>query len=167
MRFFILITLIFFSSCSSIHVLNDYDVSVDFSAFKTFAYFKPHIDKVVISDLDKRRILKALDLELISKGLKKSNQPDLLISFSTKAKEKIYINNHNNWNWNPWFMHSNYNSIVSQTEGTLYINLIDVKTKQLIWQGKGKGGINEYSKKRNEKINLFVAEIMNSYPPKE
>ena len=107
--FLLLITLIL-NSCSSIKVFSDYDRNIDFSNYETFAYFKPEIDKVDISDLDKRRILKALDSEMNLKGLSKSETPDLLIGFTTKAKEQIYVNTGNNFGWgwgwgwgfNPW-----------------------------------------------------------------
>ena len=100
--------IVLFVSCSSIRVYSDFDSSVDFSQYKTYAFFKPQIDKVDISDLDKRRILKAIDNELSSKGLSKSETPDILIGFTTHAKEKIYVNNISNWGWgwgwgfNPW-----------------------------------------------------------------
>lgn len=154
-------------SCSSIYVLTDHDTGVDFSKYKTYAYFKPGIDKVEISDLDKRRILKAIDLQLSEKSMMKSEMPDLLISINTTAKEKVYIDNMNNgfWGWNPWFWSPNFNSVSSRTEGILYINLIDAKTKQLVWQGKGKGGISEYMKNRDERIGTFVEEILQNYPP--
>ena len=48
---------------------------------------------------------------------------------------------------------------------TLYINIIDSATKQLVWQGKGRGGIQENLKNRDDKIALFVQEIMTNYPP--
>lgn len=154
-------------SCSSIYVLNDHDTGVDFSKYKTYAYFKPGIDKVEISDLDKRRILKAIDLQLSEKSMMKSEMPDLLISINTTAKEKVYVDNMNNgfWGWNPWFWGPNFNSVSSRTEGILYIDLIDAKTKQLVWQGKGKGGISEYMKNRDERIGTFVEEILQNYPP--
>lgn len=168
----LLIFLLIFSSCSSVKVYSDYDQSVDFSKYKTFAYFKPEIDKVDISDLDKRRILRALDTEMSMKGLSKSETPDLLIGFTTKAKEQIYINSGNNfgwgwgWGWNPWFWGGGgFNSVSTRTEGTLYVNIIDATTKQLVWQGKGKGGINEFMKNRDERITLFVEEIVQNYPP--
>ena len=75
--------IVLFVSCSSIRVYSDFDNSVDFSQYKTYAFFKPQIDKVDISDLDKRRILKAIDNELSSKGLSKSETPDILIGFTT------------------------------------------------------------------------------------
>lgn len=170
----IIILLIIFvlSSCSSIKVFSDYDRGIDFYNYETFAYFKPEIDKVDISDLDKRRILKALDFEMNSKGLSKSETPDLLIGFTTKAKEQIYVNTRNNFGWgwgwgfNPWFWGTGgYNSVSTRTEGTLYVNIIDATTKQLVWQGKGRGGINEFMKNRDERISLFVHEIVENYPP--
>ena len=167
----LLITFIL-SSCTSIKVFSDYDRNIDFSNYETFAYFKPEIDKVDISDLDKRRILKALDSEMNLKGLSKSETPDLLIGFTTKAKEQIYVNTGNNFGWgwgwgfNPWFWgNGGYNSVSTRTEGTLYVNIIDAATKQLIWQGKGRGGINEFMKNRDERISLFVHEIVENYPP--
>jgi hypothetical protein len=169
--FLLLITLIL-SSCSSIKVFSDYDRNIDFSNYETFAYFKPEIDKVDISDLDKRRILKALDSEMNLKGLSKSETPDLLIGFTTKAKEQIYVNTGNNFGWgwgwgfNPWFWgNGGYNSVSTRTEGTLYVNIIDAATKQLIWQGKGRGGINEFMKNRDERISFFIHEIIENYPP--
>ena len=167
----LLITFIL-SSCTSIKVFSDYDRNIDFSNYETFAYFKPEIDKVDISDLDKRRILMALDFEMNLKGLSKSETPDLLIGFTTKAKEQIYVNTGNNFGWgwgwgfNPWFWgNGGYNSVTTRTEGTLYVNIIDAATKQLIWQGKGRGGINEFMKNRDERISLFIHEIVENYPP--
>ena len=163
MKNFCLIScLIFFTSCSSVRVFTDYDQGVDFNKYTTFAYLKPHIDQVVISDLDKRRILRALDHNLEQKGLKKSANPNLLVTFTTKAKEKVYVNN---MGWNPWFWGPNYSSVTSQTEGTLFINFIDAESKQLVWQGKGRGAISEYTKNRDERIMLFVQQILSNYPP--
>ncbi len=168
MKYFSLLLFLFLFSCSSIYVISDHDSSTDFKSYKTFAYLKSSIDKAEISDLDKRRILKSIDLELESKGLNKSKTPDLLITFSTNAKEKIYINTdylYSNWHYNPYFYGAMRPYPINQIEGTLYINLIDSKTKKLIWQGKGKGGLNEYIKNRDEKISHFVSEILNNFPP--
>ena len=95
-KFFLFWSILILSNCSSIRVYSDFDNDIDFSNYKTFAYFRPEIDKVDISDLDKRRILRALDIEMNLKGLSKSETPDLLIGFTTKAKDKIYVSNYNN-----------------------------------------------------------------------
>ena len=52
-----ILLLLILSSCSSVTVYSDYDKNVDFTPYKTYAFFKPGIDKVEISDLDKKRIL--------------------------------------------------------------------------------------------------------------
>ena len=171
----LLFTLFLFISCSSIRVYSDFDKGVDFSTYETFAYFKPEIDKVDISDLDKRRILKALDTQMSLKGLSKSETPDILIGFTTKAKEQIYVNNWSNFGWgwgwgwgfNPWFWGGGpgFSNVTTRTEGTLYVNIIDATTKQLVWQGKGKGGISEYTRNRDQRIANFVEEILENYPP--
>ena len=157
-------------SCNSVRVVSDYDSKVDFTSYKTFAFYKPEIDKAKISDLDKKRILRAIETALLEKGFTKSDTPDMLVGIFAKSREKVTVNQNNigfgwGWGWNPWMWGSNQNTVSSRTEGVLYIDLIDAKTKQLVWQGKGKGGISEYTKNRDERIGVFVAEILKNYPP--
>jgi hypothetical protein len=153
----------------------DYDTNADFSKYKTFAFYKPGIDKVEISDLDKRRILRAIDEKMLEKGFVKSETPDLLISIFTKSREQVNVNQFNTgwgwglgwgWGWNPFMMGGN-TMVDSYTEGTLYIDIIDAKTKELIWQGIGSGVLTQVAEKKDEKINLFVTKILEQYPPKK
>ena len=60
----LLALLIVVTSCSSVRVSSDYDRKANFETLKTFAFFKTGIDKAEISDLDKRRILRAIEAEL-------------------------------------------------------------------------------------------------------
>jgi len=156
-------------SCSSVRVFSDFDNSINFDNYKSFAFFKPGVEEVEISDLDKRRILKSIERSLEAKNLVLSSNPDLLINISVKATDRLFINPNNGWGWgwNPWLYNSNFNSISTQTRGELFIDIIDSKSKLLIWQGKGYGGINEYMKNRDERINLFVSQILKNYPPIE
>lgn len=169
LKFLPLALLFLMASCSSIKVTADYESTTDFSQYKTYAFYKKGIDKVEISDLDKRRILRALERELLAKGFKKSNNPDLLVNIFTKSKEKINIYNdyYGYWGWYPWY-YGPYGTYVNQyTEGTLFIDLIDAKKKELTWQGIGKGALVTSGDriKKVEKINQFVSEIMAAYPP--
>jgi len=81
------------SSCSSVKVVADYDSATDFSNYKTFAFYKKGIDKAEISDLDKRRILKAVEAQLMAKGFTKSEDPDILVNIFTKARRKVDVYN--------------------------------------------------------------------------
>ena len=106
-----------------------------------------------------------MNIGLKSKGLERSNSPDLLVTFETKSKERVYVNNYLPYGWYPFAYHYPYSSGYSRVQGTLYINLIDSKNQQLVWQGKGIGVLNEYSNNRDKMINDFVVEILEKYPP--
>ncbi|MDP2059666.1 MAG: DUF4136 domain-containing protein, partial [Flavobacteriaceae bacterium] len=41
---------LFLTACSSVQVATDYDKTVSFNQYKTFAFYKDGIDKVEISD---------------------------------------------------------------------------------------------------------------------
>lgn len=149
-------------SCTSVRVVSDYDRQVDFNKYKTFAFFKPGIDKAEISDLDKKRILRAIEDEMLAKGFTKSENPDMLISIVTKEKERI-----DSWNsGNPWMWGPGYNNISTRTEGILYIDILDGEKRELVWQGKGSGTITEEMRKKEERIQKFVRKILDLYPPR-
>jgi hypothetical protein len=159
------------TSCSTVRVATDYDREADFNSYSTFAFYKPGIDKAQISDLDKRRILRAIESKLVAKGMTKSQDPSLLVSIFTKERERVNVYNDHfgyGWGWYPWYYGGFHGQHVSTTtEGTLYIDLIDAKSKSLVWQGMGTSKLIRSSniEKREERIRLIVNEIMAKYPP--
>ena len=70
-KFFPILLIFILSSCASVDVYSDYDKKTNFSNYKTYAFYKKGIDKVEISDLDKRRILRAIEADLDAKGFVK------------------------------------------------------------------------------------------------
>ncbi|GLB52806.1 hypothetical protein NBRC110019_18460 [Neptunitalea chrysea] len=157
------------ASCSSVRVVSDYDKEADFTTYKTFAFYKPGIDKAEVSDLDKKRILRAIEKELTAKGFVKSNNPELLVNIFTKEQKQVDVYNnygYYGWGWNPWYWGGNYNNVRTSTQGSLFIDLIDAGSKELIWQGKGTGYlITDNIDKKDERIGTFVHEILEQYPP--
>lgn len=163
-----LVLILGFTSCESVHVATDYDKKVNFDQFKTFAFYKPGIDKAGISDLDKRRILRAISSELTAKGFTKSENPDLLVSIFTKSSQNVNVYQNSNWAFSPFYGQSGYNTVSTSTEGTLYINLIDASRKELVWQGMGTGALESGNvDEKIERINEIVKQILKRYPPGE
>lgn len=180
----LLALLIVVSSCSSIRVVADYDKNANFDGYKTFAFFKTGIDRAEINDLDKRRILRAIESELLAKGFIKSENPDLLISLFTKSQQRVDVYNNawgmGGWGWGGFgpgwgwggfgpgwgWGWNNQPNVSVNTEGTLYIDLIDANKKELVWQGMGTGFLSRKMEKKEERIKEFVAEIMMKYPPR-
>ena len=176
---------LFLSSCSSVRVLSDYDKEANFNGYKTYAFYKTGIDKAQISDLDKKRILKAIENEMATRGFSKSKDPDILISIFTKEREQVDVYNNNwgwgggfgwgfGWGWNPWLWGTGWGgawgpNVSTRTEGSLYIDLIDTRDKELVWQGRGEGTLNRTKniEKKEEQIQKFVSEILSEYPPSQ
>lgn len=178
------------NSCSAVRVSSDYDQSVNFASYKTYAFYKPGIDRAEISDIDKKRILRAIDSEMAAKGFSKSdNNPSVLVSIFAKANKRVsvYNNGFGFGGFSPFgfggfgglgfgrfgfggFGFPYYGgfgpSVSERTEGVLYIDLLDANKKQLVWQGKGTAPLtNKTVQKREERIKEIVREIMTVYPP--
>jgi hypothetical protein len=93
----------------------------------------------------------------------------LLISIFTETRENVNIHQNNfgfGWGWNPYLSGLGGNNIISSNiEGTLYIDLIDARKNELIWQGLGTGILSLDMDKKEEKINKIVNKILENYPP--
>lgn len=171
LKLLFLLCLVMLTSCSSVRVVTDYDTKVDFTSYKTFAFYKKGIDKASVSDLDKKRIMRAVEAELVAKGFSKSVNPDILVSIFTKSREQVNVSDNNigigwGWGYNPWFYGRTNININQYTEGTLFIDFIDKNTNELIWQGIGSGAMKMSNiEKKEERINEFVYEIISTYPP--
>ena len=168
---YLLVIILFITSCQSVKVVVDYDKSAQFTSYKTYGFLKEGIDRAEINDLDKRRILRSIEAVLIEKGFTKSETPDILVNFFTKERQEININNNNyggwgyGWGWGP-FMGAQMNiSTSTSIQGTLFIDLIDTTKKELIWQGVGKGTLAAKIEQKDEKIQNFVTSILSEYPP--
>lgn len=178
------LVLLFLSSCTSVRVLADYDKEANFNEYRTYAYYKTGIDKAQISDLDKKRILNAIDAEMTSRGFSKSNKPDVLISIFTNEREQVDVYTNGGFGFGRFgyggfgfggfgyggfgYGGFGYGSNVStRTEGSLFIDLIDANKKELVWQGRGVGTLNNTAniEKKEARIKQFVSQILKAYPP--
>ena len=169
LKFIPLLFLFVLYSCSTIRVVSDYDSVTDFSKYKTFAFYKPGIDKAKISDLDKKRIMRQIEANLKAKGMIISAEPDMLVSLFTKERERIDVYNNNyygywGYGYGPWY--GGGTSVSSTPEGTLFIDLIDKSKNELVWQGIGKGDLIMSSvEKKEARIKEIVTKILAQYPP--
>ena len=172
--FTILAGLFLFTSCATtVNVRTDFDTKANFNSYKSFAFFKPSVDKLEISDLDKKRILRAVEAAMINKGFVKSETPDLLIGLDTKAQKSVraYSSSYGygyggyGWGWSPYWNRGGFVNTYETVEGTLYIDLIDASKKDLIWQGIGQAPLVQGPEEKEARINEIVTSILAKYPP--
>ena len=165
------VVLILFS-CSSINVSYDYDKDTNFTAFKTYGY-TPEALALGIGDLNRDRLLKAIDAEMTSRGFTKSDTPDALVDLIVKAQERTQATATNTggyygrygWGGGMSTTTINYDQYV---DGTLFVNFINKSTEKMVWQGRATKTLDENAspQKRESNINNAVKMIFAKFPVK-
>lgn len=62
-----MIMLLALTSCGTVSVSSDYDRNVNFQQFKTFAFHEKGLNNLKMNDLDKRRVVAAVQQNLEEK----------------------------------------------------------------------------------------------------
>lgn len=160
------------AACSSVKVTYDYDKTTDFNKYKTYAYTED-AQKLGVGDLNRNRIIAAVDAEMTARGMTKSDSPDALIDLIVKTKERTEATTTNTGGYYGRYRfaggfgttQTNYNTYV---DGTLFINAIDKSSEKIVWQGRGTKTIDEDAspEKREKNINYAVKSIFYNYPVK-
>jgi hypothetical protein len=165
--------LIFAASCAIVKVTSDFDKAAKFPGYKTYA-FTPEAMNLNADELNKRRIITAVENELGLKGFTKSEKPDVLIDLkltilnkqtATASTSGAYGAGYR-YRWGGSFTTTSIN-YENYVEGTLFVDMVDAAKGQLVWQGRGVGTINPDVKpeKREANINKAVQQIFTKYPP--
>ncbi len=166
--FFVLFFIGFTVSCSPIYdVKYDYDQQANFSDRKTFDWMQAP-EKAGINSLVVQRVKNAVNAELKAKGLMMtSNNPDFLIAEYHGKRNQVQISD---WGYRGGYR-GGYGpggvSVYEFEEGSLILDFVDAKSKQLIWRGSAKAQVdNVDTPEESEKlINAAVKEILKKYPP--
>ena len=158
------------SSCSpSLTVRSDYDHQVNFSQYHTYGFYTPSMsqnDAVMGSQLMLKRMTKAMEGEMDSRGYKRDDKnPDILISFSTDAQNMQSVQSSTVAPmWGSRYSYGGSVSSRNYEENRIIINLLDGKSKDMIWQGYAKGEVNNRKKDRELLVNEIINKIMADYP---
>ncbi len=164
-----IILMIVIASCTGIRVSTDFDRKADFKKYKTFNFSK-EVDKIAsLNDMNRRRLKDAISKEMEAKGFQSSTTPDVLVNAFVKGQAK-YTAYANTTSFGGPFMYrgwGNSNTFVDvdkSVEGTLFIDLIDVSEKKMIWEGVAEGLVNPRTTTREDKVNAVVQEIFKTFP---
>lgn len=158
----------------SIRTGYDYDVEKDFSVFKTYD-FLTQPENTQMSELVLKRVKQAIQRELAPKGLvQTSENPDLLIAIHTQVRSKVNVTTYGYYYapytvyWGSYGYYGNYGLDVREyRKGTLLLDFVDARSKQMIWRGAAEGVLPEIPRyEQIEKlVNSAVKSVMKYYPP--
>ncbi len=170
--------LLILAACSSpLKVSHDYDKSVDFTKYKTYAIYKLEDKSGSVSQLNQNRLLAAIKTQMTAKGFTESEtNPDVLVNVVTIFKDKQSVTaNTNYYGYGGYYRPYAWGggmasgtttySTYDYKDGSIIIDVVDAAKKQLIWQGMGNKEIDKPAKDPEPVINDAVAKIMASFPP--
>lgn len=167
-------------ACSSITTSYDYDKTVDFTKYKTYN-FTEEAKKFGIQELNRDRLLAAIDTEMAARGFTKSDNPDVMVDLMGKMEQKRTATattsggggmyggyGYGRYGYGGGFSTTTVN-YDDYTEGTLFINIVDHSTEKIVWQGRGTKTLNETAspQKREANIKNGVAMIYQKFPIKK
>ena len=145
------------AACSNAPIVrSDYDPRADFASYRTFAFMEPlGTDRAGYTTLLTERLKRAAALQMESRGyaLDEKN-PDLLINFQTNVQSRTEYVGPPPMMWGGGFGYGygyGYGAgfyggwpgfafgpdVIQYNEGTMKVDLIDTKRKQMVWGGTG------------------------------
>jgi uncharacterized lipoprotein len=172
----LLLTLL--AACTSgPQVRSDFDHSANFASYKTFGFVSPlGTDVDGYSTLITQRLKSATQREMEARGYRYTeSDPDLLVNFSARLAKKVqvdplasqqigYYSYRRVGVYRTWPSYAYQNNVDEYTEGTLNIDLVDAKRKQLVWEGVAVGRVTDDKLANPEPaIDKAVADIFAKY----
>jgi hypothetical protein len=160
----------------------DFDKDKDFSQYKSYKWV-PIKDADKTDDLTAKALMSAIDAELATKGLTKteSDEADLYIAYQTAiGSEKQFTSYNTGWGYGPgwgggWYgygggMNSSttYGSTSTVYIGQLDLSMYDSHSKQLVWRGTASKTLDPKAKpeKKQKNIGKAVKKLLKNFPPK-
>lgn len=159
------------------NVVTNMAPSVDFRQYSTFGFYRPlATDNMGYESLVSNFLKVAMAQELDRRGLRYSESPDLMVNFYIDTEDKIrtrsvptarsYYAYRGPYGYDPFLTYSMYEQQIDQyTVGTLNIDVVDVKTQRLVWEGAASGRVTDRAVRNLEQtIDDAVSVIMQGFP---
>jgi hypothetical protein len=168
------------AGCAGNQVTTDFSPATSFSQFRTFALVMP--PSAAGEQLLDQRVRSAVQAQLDAKGLIGTDRQhaDLFAGYGVVDKTHTEIYTYpdrwgwgGDWGWRyyrwgvAWPM-STRRRIETYTDGTVIVNLIDAKTKQVVWHGEAADVVDlpvSDPLRATRQVNDAVAKLFAKYPP--
>ena len=148
----LLLVAYFAAGCASISTGAHYDETMNFGAYKRFAWIdeQPHIvgaeeTGIIISPLTQTKIQAAIRAELERKGfsfVENDADADFVVAYTVGTRNEVSVESypqsyHGTWGWHVRGSHYYVNEVTthSYTRGTLGVDVFDRKSRKPVWHG--------------------------------
>jgi hypothetical protein len=157
---------------SSLSLKVGWDEHADFTKYRTWAW---KADGSIQDPVWARRCQSVLSDELQLRGLKEvalSDQPDLWAVVHAKLDAKTQVVSFApdwGYGWGPYGSAWAYDDTIEYQVpyGTMVIDLVDARLKQIVWRGRAKDMIrpDRTNEEREEKLIAVLKQMFAGYPP--
>ncbi len=167
-----------FAGCSQYDINYDYDVDSNFSAYHTYAWMPQKTAEGSTSasvamqqnSLLDKRIRDAVDAAMATKGFTVDvENPDVVVVYHTGMQNKVDVTDWGySYSGSYWGWAGRDIDVYNYTEGTLLVDLVDAKKKELVWRGSASGVVQPGStpEQIQQRLNDVTSQIFENYPPK-
>ena len=168
----LLLAALLLAGCSSIRTNVDYDRTADFSTYRTFAFKDVGTPE---SPISLRRVEAAIEKTLASRGLAKADgKPDVWVVLHTRMRNQTRVTTWDagwgwGWRWRGPFWNAGHVYVEQIPIGTLMVDLVDTKAKELVWRGTASRvvDLDETPKSREEEVQKAIEKLFDGFPPKK
>ena len=175
-------TAILLAACASSPTIeSDYDHSIDFSQYKTYAFFNPMgIENPNYSSIYGSIFRTAISNEMESRGYVVSDNPDLMINVSGRLQDKTKVTTtsdpymgggyygYRRGAYGTWggYGYGTQTHVSNYTEGTINVDMVDRTEKRMVWEGVAVGRVNDKNTPDETRANIHagIKEMFANYP---
>lgn len=154
-------------ACANIQTESSYAPGVAFDEYRTYRIEgRSSLPKALAEQVES-----SLQQALSTKGLSSSPRPELLVNFFTLVEDDARITQMPTNVYVPyrrgyavWTAYET--SIREVTEGSLFVDVVDIKTNQMIWEGNAHGAVSRGNPDRTKsRITAAVEKMLRNFPP--
>ena len=147
----------------------DFDKSANFAAFKTYTWVR---GAAVPDALNNDRIVGAINAQLAGKRLTmvgRQENPDLLVAYHATFDRDLQITGFAT-GWGGYRFPGNRSGVARTDEivtGTLIVDMVDARTRTIVWRGTATKEVNMHAKpeQRDKNINRAAEKLFKNFPP--
>ena len=149
----------------------------NFETYRTFKFYNPEnmpASNFSFNEATKKTIFDAVADEMKAKGYKSIQDADLMIKIQGGTKSTIEIRSDNRYypydnfyNYNRFGRYNNFYDMPrdeSKKESNIIIDIIDIKTDKVVWQGVGIGTFGRKEEIDELKVREAIVRIFAEYP---